>query len=133
MNDTLATALQCIAAESPNFARSFEAVDALLQVYGEEDLANRIVSDVEEGVDWRIVADLLGLLQWSTSDNGSAIAHTAEQWLRDGSDERRANIALHLETYPFSDKLEMETILESIARRFPSTRDRCTKLIHSRP
>src|SRR5690606_23462947 len=130
---TLARALETIAAESPKFDKSFELVDELLLAYGAHELADRLLSEIGTAVDWRVVADLFGILQWSTSDNGHSIAATTERWLRECDDERKVNIALSLDTYPFGDKAEMQAILEVVASKFPSSRNQCTRLIESRP
>ncbi len=132
MSDTLTTVLDSIAAESPHFDKSFALVDQLLLAYGEDDLANRLISEIDETTDWRVVADLFGILQWSTSDNGYALMRATEQWLRDCNNERKVNIALHLDTFPFKDKGEMQTILELVANRFPSSREQCMRLLESR-
>lgn len=133
MNAILLRALETIAAESPKFDKSFELVDELLLAYGEHELADRLFSEIGAAVDWRVVADLFGLLQWSTSDNGRSIAAAAERWLRECDNERKVNIALNLDTYPFRDKAEMQAILQLVARKFPSLETQCTRLIGSRP
>lgn len=132
MNETLTKALKAIDAEAPTFDKAFELVDELLLAYGEHDLAERLFSDIEKETDWRVVADLFAILQWSTSDNGHAIALSAERWLRACDDERKVNIALHLDTYPFSDKSEMNEVLQIAAGKFPSCSIRCKSLIQSR-
>jgi hypothetical protein len=133
MNEILARTLESIAAESPTFDKSFALVDELLTVYGEHDLGDRLLSDIDDTVHWEVVADLLGILQWSTSDNGHAITAAAEHWLLECDDERKVKIALSLDTYPFTDKEKMNAILDIVARKFPSTKARCAELIASRP
>lgn len=133
MNETLARALKAIAAESPQFDKSFELVDELVLAYGENALADRLITEIDAAIDWRVVAELFGILQWSTSDNGHAIAAAAERWLRECNDERKVNIALNLDTYPFRDKAEMHAVLRVVASKFPSSKIQCERLVASRP
>lgn len=111
---------------------TFQLVNKLVAAYGEDGLANRVAADLPSDTTWRQLADLLGIMIWSTSDNGSAIFRSTDAWLLEGSDERLVLAALHLDTYPFRERKEMEQVLTSIAEAFPRAADRCRELIASR-
>ncbi|MFD3165349.1 hypothetical protein [Herpetosiphon sp. NSE202] len=57
---------------------------------------------------------------------------TTDDWLREGTNLRRIQIALHGEAYPFRDANEMFRVLEGIAQRFPEVADTCQRWITSR-
>lgn len=114
------------------FDRSFALVDRLVAEFGEFDLAERLYAAIPGDCPWEVVADLYGIMQWSTSDNGAALSRVAERWLRDGCDLRRVRVALHLDTYPFLDRGEMERVLGDIAVRYPVLATRCRELMESR-
>ncbi len=78
------------------------------------------------------MAQLFAILIWQTSDNGTALLATTNDWLREGTTLRRIQIALHLDVYPFRDRDEMVRVLEAIALRFPDVATRCEELIASR-
>ena len=133
MNDLLLHALQVVANErGAKFDKAFAAATALVSGLSESDLAERIVAEAPPSVPWEVIADLLGILQWSTKDNGAAICRTAERWLLEGSDVRRMSIALDLDSYPFLDDEQMQTVLERIAQQFPELAFRCRALIAER-
>lgn len=116
MSETLAA----IAEERPDrFDRSF-------------DLAERLLAAIPEGCPSEVVADLLEILTWLTTDNGAELMRSAEGWLRDGTDLRRVRIALHLDAYPFLDRTEMERVLLRVAFRLPAVAARCADLIAGR-
>jgi hypothetical protein len=118
VNDLLSKALASIALESPQFDKSFEVVDHLLLAYGEHDLANRLVSEIDEATpSWP------SCLRYS---NGR-LATTVTPFV-----SLPNNIALNLETYPFSNGGAMKGALQVVASKFPSTSARCKHLIESR-
>jgi hypothetical protein len=125
-------ALETIAVERGNFDRSFDLVGKLLTKFGETCLAERLYDAIPRERPWQDVADLFGILIWSTSDNGSALVKTAEQWLHAGNDLRQLQIALHLDVYPFLDRSEMESVFSNVARRHPEVASRCRELVDSR-
>lgn len=55
------------------FDKSFVRVAALVPQYPPEELADRLVGDIPLAVPWEVVADILGILIWSTDDNGLSI------------------------------------------------------------
>jgi putative addiction module component (TIGR02574 family) len=114
------------------FHRSFDLVDRLLAEYGEENLAERLYADIPTDCPWQVVADLFGILIWSTSDNGAAITRTTESWLQAGEDLRRIQVALYLDVYPFKDAGEMERILVQVAAKYPEAAEQCARLVISR-
>ncbi|XSG76859.1 hypothetical protein ACP8Y2_07590 [Herpetosiphon llansteffanensis] len=119
--------------EDDDFDISFEWVQRLLDDAGEQSLAERLDSAIGDTWPWEIVADLLGILVWMTSDNGNALFRSAEEWLREGISLRRIQIALEMEFYPFfHDPNEMERVLLGLAQRFPEVATRCEDLITSR-
>lgn len=129
----LAETLEAVATErGGQFDRSFRLVDRLLRDYGEHDLAERLYAEIPLNYAWEVVADLLGILSWTTSDNGSAITRTAERWLIAAEDLRKVRIALHLDVYPFLDREQMERVLEQVAAIHPDVSERCADLIASR-
>lgn len=129
LSETLAT----IAAERPaSFDRSFGLAERLGKQYGEEGLAERLLADIPADCPPALIADLLDILAWITSDNGAAIHRQAETWLRSGENLRRIQVALSLEVYPFLDQTEMERILRQVATRHPEVAGRCQDLIASR-
>lgn len=69
--------------------------------YPPEELADRLIDDIHLGVHWEVAADILGILIWSTDDNGSSILRIAEKWLIEAQDLRRMQVALNLDVYPF--------------------------------
>lgn len=118
--------------DSPDFPDSLEAVGALLCEFGEKDLADFLFASIPSTVPFQVVASLFDFLAWQTSDNGGAMTRTAEQWLREGDDERKLLIALHLQVYPFIDGAEMEQVLTHLAAIRPSVAERCLALIAAR-
>jgi hypothetical protein len=108
------------------------SVDCLLAEFGEGDLAERLYDAIPIECPWEVVADLFGILQWSTSDNGAALSRATEGWLRAGEDPRRMRVALHLDSYPFLDRSEMEQVLRGVAARHPEVAARCDELIEAR-
>lgn len=132
-NKILMETLAAIGAErGGQFDRSFALVNRLLAEFGEADLAERLYSAIPSECPWEVVADLFGILQWSTRNNGAALNKAAEGWLRVGEDLRRIRIALFLDTYPFVDRYEMERVLKGIAALHPEVASRCNELIESR-
>lgn len=107
------------------FDRAFSLVDKLLNEYGEANIAERLMDDIQNSHSWEVVADLFGMLIWSTSDNGHELTNTTEQWLRDANDEARVNIALNLDVVPFGDLAERKLVLNNISRKFPTTKELC--------
>lgn len=133
MNDALANAVNAVATErGGRFDEAFKAAVLLVADYGEHDLAQRIVADVPASTPWEVLADLLGILQWSTADNGAAIARQAEQWLIEAADLRRIQIALNLDTYPFNTFEQMQQVLERVALQEPEAAARCEWLVRQR-
>ena len=115
-----------------SFHRAFELVDQLLAVFGEDRLASRLYAAIPQAVRWEVVADLFGILIWSTSDNGHGLTLETDQWLRDAEDLRKVQIALNLDCYPFLEASEMEAVLSMIAARFPEAARTCQELLASR-
>lgn len=129
----LAETLAAIGSErGGRFDRSFALVDRLLAEFGEVDLAERLYATIPIECPWEVVADLFGILEWSTSDNGAALIRATESWLRAGEDTRRIRVALHLDSYPFLDRSEMEQVLRKVAAKHHEVAARCNELIESR-
>jgi hypothetical protein len=124
--------LAAIATErGQRFDQSFKLVDQLLKAWGEPDLAERLYAATLEHP-WGGVADLFGILAWTTSDNGAAMMRTMERWLRENKAVRKLQIALYQDAYPFLKRDEMENVLQEAARRHPEVAERCSELIRSR-
>lgn len=135
MNPILDAALEAICRErgEGDSSDTFEAVEALHQAYGEEDLANRLFAEIPRTVPFEIVVELFDILAWETRDNGAAMTRTMEGWLREGKDNRKLLIALHLEVYPFIDAQEMYAVLSKLEKTaIPRVRERCGELIRLR-
>lgn len=132
MNDVLTDALRCIEKERGDFDKSFTHVDMLLETFGEEDIANRLYEEIDTTIDWEVVADLYAILIWSTSDNGTSLTKTTDDWITQCENERKIQIALNLDTYPFMNKDEMEYKLQLTASSFSKLAEQCYKLIRSR-
>jgi len=115
------------------FDDTFQLVQQLLSEYGEHDLANRLFAEIPRDVPFEVVTDLLGILSWSGSDACvHEIGRTTEGWLKEGKDNRKLQIALHGEAYPFADIAEMERILSHLAQSNEHVRGRCLLLIEQR-
>ena len=114
------------------FDRSFQFVDQIVREYGETALVERLYAEIVPDVPWEVVADLFGILIWSTNDNGAALMRQAEEWLRRADDLRAIRIALHLDVYPFLDRAEMERVLDLVAARHPAMAECCREMIASR-
>ena len=127
--------LDTIAAERGNFDRSFDLVDEVIRKFGEAGLAERLYEAIPRERPWQDVADVFGILIWSTSDNGCALTRTTEQWLLDAVDVRQVQIALHLDVYPFSSPSSapgtMERVLANVAAKFPEASQKCRELVES--
>lgn len=133
MDQALKNAVAAVANErGGRFQKAFDSAKVLVSEYGEEGLAERVATEVPAAVPWEVVADLLGILVWSTSDNGAAIHAQAEKWLIEARDGRRAQIALHLEAYPFETLEEMKRVLSRVAEVFPDSAMRCRALVNQR-
>lgn len=135
MNPILDAALEAICRErgEGDSSDTFEAVEALHQAYGEEDLANRLFAEIPRTVPFEIVVELFDILAWETRDNGAAMTRTMEGWLREGKDNRKLLIALHLEVYPFINAQEMYAVLSELEKTaIPRVRERCAQLIRER-
>jgi hypothetical protein len=124
--------LDTIAAERGDFHRSFDLVSDVIRKLGEAGLAERLYRAIPRERPWRDIADLFAILIWSTSDNGSALTQTTEQWLRDATDLRQVQIALHLDAYPFMERGTMEQVLGDVAAKYPEVAERCGELVESR-
>ena len=133
MSDELLTdILDTIAAERDDSDRTFQLVDELLARYGQTDLAHRLYDAIAPSRPWQQVADLFGILIWSTNDNGFSLMREMEHWLESADDVRKIQIALHLDVYPFTDRAEMERVLAEVARRHPEVAGECQRLVESR-
>jgi hypothetical protein len=114
------------------FNESFARVGALVPEYPPEELADRLINDIPLAVPWEVAADILGILIWSTDDNGSSIMRTAEKWLLEAQDLRRIKVALNLDGYPFKTYDQMQHVLTEVTQRFPEVDLLCKALIDSR-
>ena len=111
---------------------TFSLVDQLIEEQGEDGIADWVVDSSPLTTPWESVAEILAIMVWSTSDNGTRIVRDAERWLASGTDERRAFVAMNLDVYPFRDPQEMEAVLHKIAAAFPDQEDLCASMVASR-
>ena len=134
MNSAIANALEAICEERDDreYDESFDLVRKMVEALGEQNIAERLYSEIPRNVPFELVAELFDLLAWQTEDNGSEIARTAERWLRECSDTRKLLISLNLDIFPFVDPQEMETVLSRVASSKPRVAMHCKKLIEAR-
>lgn len=109
-----------------------DALAALVEEFGERDLADRLYEEIPRTVPFEIVCDLFDLLAWRTNDNRASVTRTAERWLREGIDNRKVLIALNLEVYPFIDPVEMDEVLSKLATNNSKVSARCRQMIKNR-
>jgi hypothetical protein len=134
MHPVISAALDaiCLERDDQRYSASFDTVAAVVSEFGEPDLANILFSEIPRTVPFELVAELFDLLAWQTNDNGASITRTIEVWLREGTDNRKLLIALHLEVYPFIEDAEMERVLSHLAETNVRVSARCKELIQSR-
>ncbi|MGC0096438.1 hypothetical protein, partial [Ralstonia pseudosolanacearum] len=134
MHPVISAALDaiCLERDDKEYSVSFDAAAAVVRVFGERDLANVLFSEIPRTVPFELVAQLFDLLAWQTNDNGASVTRTIEAWLREGRDNRKLLIALHLEVYPFIDHREMERVLSHLAETNFRVAARCKELMRSR-
>ena len=134
MHPVISAALDaiCLERDDQKYSASFDAVVAVVREFGERDLANILFSEIPRAVPFELVAELFSLLAWSTNDNGAGVTRTIEAWLREGLDNRKLLIALHLEVFPFIDDEEMDRVLSHLAEKNVRVAARCKELIRSR-
>lgn len=116
----------------PPSRATFELVDQMIREQGEVGIAHWVVDSSPSNIPWESVAEVLAIMMWSTSDNGSGILRDAERWLTEGGDERRIFVALNLDVYPFQKPNEMVGALKKAAQRFPRLDELCIRLITER-
>lgn len=133
MNEKLQLALTTVSQErTGKFDKSFTAVQELLTEYLPEELADQLVVDIPPNVPWEVAADILGILIWSTSDNGALIMRGAERWLVEANNARLVQIALGLDIYPFETNDEMRRVLANVAHLLPEVAAECELVINRR-
>ncbi|MDB5997197.1 MAG: hypothetical protein JWP42_4333 [Pseudomonas sp.] len=134
MHQVVTRALDVITLEShePEYTEAFNAVQAIVTEFGEDNLADRLFADIPESISFLLVAKLFDLLAWQTDDNGSAMTRAIEHWLVEGKNLRKVQIALNLDVYPFLDESEMYRVLSCVAEAHPQVSERCRQLISSR-
>lgn len=108
---------------------SFDVVTDLVNEYGEADLAQRLFDEIPRHVPFEVVCDLFSILLWQTSDNGSAIMRTVEDWLRQANDTRKMLVALNLELIPFSSAAEAKEVLGRIPGNCTSARHHAKRVL----
>jgi len=134
MHPVISAALDaiCLERDDRSYSASFDAAVAVVREFGERDLANILFSEIPRTVPFELVAELFNLLAWQTNDNGASVTRTIEAWLREGQDNRKMLIALHLEVFPFIDDAEMYRVLSHLAETNVRVSARCKALIQSR-
>lgn len=134
MHPKIKRALDLIEAETAqdNYDLVYHAVRNLVEELGEDDLADRLMDLIPVEIPPYRIAMLFNFLAWQTDDNGAANVRAAEQWLRNGLDLRRCQVALGLDVYPFADEHEMYRVLSFLATVEPKLTSRCKHLIASR-
>lgn len=91
------------------------------------NLADHIFAKRVLSADPAWIADILARLIWLTEDNGKEIADSLPRWLTE-NDQLKVQIAMHVgEVWLWETSGEMDGILGSVAARFPSPSEICTK------
>jgi hypothetical protein len=109
----------------------FEMVDELIRLFGESGLAEKLYEATPAHRPWRDLANVFGILIWSTSDNGHQLMHTMSRWLNDMSDERQVLIALEV-GFVDMEKEEMITLFGKIVDQYPSAAAPCRRILEWR-
>lgn len=132
MNDILCECLDVIEREmgTPNgFDESFRSSEAVLADLGQPNIANRLWGLAGSSGRTEALSSLLGILVWQTSDNGSEIHSTLDQWLRDADCEAKCWIALHSEVYVLWSLEEASPVLSIVSAKFPDLANDCARHI----
>lgn len=134
MHPSLKQALDIINLErnAAEYTQAFDAVNHVVSVFGELDLANRLFAEIPRTVPEDLVVELFNLLAWQTNDNGAAMTREVETWLREQHDLRKLRIAMSLDVYPFPDAQEMYQVLSTLAAAIPEVAAMCQRLMTSR-
>ena len=132
-NPLLQETLSTIEVEDGEFDKNFDLVKRLWNVYGEENLAERLYAEIPLEYSWKVVADLFAILIWTMSDEGAAtLCETTDKWLVEGDNLRKIRIGLHIDIYPFRNKTKMVEVLSVLAERYPEVSSKCNEFIASR-
>lgn len=111
----------------------FDGVDALLDAYGADDIAEIVAQAVHSGhATVRQATTLLNVAAWSGTDNGASMVLTFNDWVRRADDTVRLHLALHHEVYLFPTAAEMKARLTEISARYPEHRAICEMRIAGR-
>ncbi|MCO5412142.1 hypothetical protein [Ralstonia mojiangensis] len=131
MHPVISAALDaiCLERDDQNYSASYETAAAIVKEFGERDLAEIVFSEIPRTVPFELVAELFNLIAWQTTDNGASVTRTIEAWLREGQDNRKLLIALHLEVFPFIDDEEMYRVLSHLGETNSRVSARCKELI----
>ena len=132
MDELITKTLECIEKESGKFDKSFDYADLILNKYGEHNLADSLYDKIDHSIKWKNIADLYCIFIWTTSDNGAQFSQITNRWITECNCERKINIALHLDIYPFLNEREMAEKLKFVSNNFPTLSSRCIELINSR-
>ena len=123
MNHLVSQCLDVIESETGSglrFDQSFRAVDVVLAHLGQADIANKLWGLVGDSGRMVALSELLGILIWTTSDNGHEVMLTLNQWLRDAESEAKCWIALNGEYLVLGSAIEARNVLSVVASKFPS-------------
>ncbi|WP_418955790.1 hypothetical protein [Streptomyces tritici] len=110
-----------------------DAVDALIEAYGADDIAELVAGAVDAGrLTVRQATTVLGVATWSGTDNGASLFRTLDAWVRRADDTGRLYMALHQPAWPLPTRAEMNAKLTEIAARYPEHREICARKIATR-
>ncbi len=132
MQCDLSNIIEILEVENDKPKESFKLIDHFIKIFGEHNLADRLYLKIPKSVSPKTISMLYSILIWSTSDNGSALTKTTENWLKKCSNERQMEIALGLEVFPFSTLNEMEQVFLKVIKKFPKLENKCNSLIIQR-
>ncbi len=101
------------------WSKSYDCVDNLIEEYGDDLFAERLLNDIPGNISAGVVADILNIAIWSTSDNGAGIIKTAAKWLGECDSERKVKIALALDVVLVPEFANREKLFSRIRSSFP--------------
>lgn len=113
----------------PAYQQSFDELDRFVEAVGDRDVAELLAGFVGPSRPRQVICEMLGILVWSTPDNGSAIFRTYDRWLRECSDEKKCWLALNGQVLVLSSATEAGQVLSKVIERYPSLTDSCRSQI----
>ncbi|MBK8965114.1 MAG: hypothetical protein IPM36_00240 [Lewinellaceae bacterium] len=102
----------------------FDEVYKFVDQNAGKNLAEQVYQLTLDETDLKKSGELLGILIWTTEDNGAELTKTMRKWLY-GNNSRKIGLALHL-TDIYLDQLEsFDKRLNQIATEYPEWEEQC--------